>query len=382
MADEQDLERNYPATPRRLEQARERGQVARSRELSTAAIALAAAIGLSTLGPDLFARCAELVRGGLSLDRAAAFDAGRMTRTLASLTHGSMIAILPILALTLVATLAAPMLLSGWMFSGKALAPDFARLDPLRGLKNLLSGHSLVELGKALAKCALLAVLGAWSIVHAYGELTTLAVQDLAGATARLGDLVGTGFFALVGGLALIAGFDVPYAIWRHRHALRMTREEIRQELREAEGDPQLKARVRSIQRAAARKRMMAAVPGATVIVTNPTHYAVALRYDDTMRAPRVVAKGMDRVAQRIREIAAAHDVPLLEAPAVARALHRHADLDAEIPQTLYAAVAQVLAYVYQVRTWKRQGGRAPVPPTDLAVPAGLDPLQAGAAAS
>jgi flagellar biosynthetic protein FlhB len=380
MADEQDQERNDPATPRRLEQARERGQVARSRELATAAIALAAAIGLSSLGPSLFSACAEVVRGGLTLDRGAAFDAARMTRALSSLGHASLLAILPILGLTLVATLAAPMLLSGWMFSTKSFAPDLARLNPLRGLGNLLSGHSLVELAKALIKCLLLSALGAWSIVHAFDALASLSMQDLTGASARLGSLIATGFFALVGGLALIAAVDVPYVIWRHHHGLRMTREEIRQELREAEGDPQLKARVRSIQRAAARRRMMAAVPTATVVVTNPTHYAVALRYDDGMRAPRLVAKGMDQVALRIREIAGEHDVPLLEAPAVARALHRHAELDAEIPQALYAAVAQVLAYVYQVRNWKRQGGRAPVPPADLAVPDGLDPLRAAQA--
>ena len=379
MADEQDLERTYPATPRRLEQARERGQVARSRELSTAAIAFAAAITLSTLGPALFTRCAEILRAGLTLDRAAAFDPDRMTRALAGLAEGSLWAIMPLLALTLVATLAAPLLLSGWVFSGKAVFPDFQRLDPLRGLSNLLSKHSLVELVKALAKCGLLAALGTWSITHAFDDLTTLAVQDVGGATMRLGGLVGTGFFALVGGLALIAAFDVPYAIWRHRSALKMTREELRQEMREAEGDPQLKARVRSLQRAAARKRMMAAVPTATVVVTNPTHYAVALRYDETMRAPRVVAKGMDKVALRIRELAGENGVPLLEAPAVARALHRHADLDTEIPQALYAAVAQVLAYVYQVRAWRTQGGQAPVAPSDLAVPDGLDPLAAGA---
>jgi flagellar biosynthetic protein FlhB len=377
MAEEQDLERNYPATPRRLEQARERGQVARSRELSTAAIALAAAITLSTLGPALFGRCAELMRTGLSLDRAAAFDPDRMLRGLSALAQGSLWAVLPVLAVTLAATVAAPLLLSGWVFSGKAFLPDWNRLDPTRGLRNLVSSHSLIELAKALAKCALLAALGAWSIMHAFDELTTLALQDVGGATIRLGSLVGTGFFALVGGLALIAGVDVPYAIWRHRDALKMTREEIREELRESEGDPQLKARVRSLQRAAARKRMMAAVPKATVIVTNPTHYAVALQYDESMRAPRLVAKGMDKVAQRIREIAAEHGVPLLEAPAVARALFRHGDLDAEIPQALYAVVAQVLAYVYQVRVWKHQGGRAPLPPNDLAVPDGMDPAAA-----
>jgi len=377
MADEQDPERNYPATPRRLEQARERGQVARSRELTTAAVALAGAMALSTLGPALFARCSEILRTGLTLDRAAAFDGDRMLHALAGLAEASLWAILPVLAVTIAATIAAPLLLSGWIFSSQAFLPDWNRLNPLRGLGNILSSHSLVELGKALLKCVLLGAIGTWSIMHAIDELTTLSMQDVGGATMRLGSLVGTGFFALVGGLVVIAAIDVPYALWRHHHALRMTREEVRQEMRESEGDPQLKARVRSLQRAAARKRMMAAVPTATVIVTNPTHYAVALRYDETMRAPRVVAKGMDNIALRIREIAAAHDVPLLGAPAVARALHRHAEIDAEIPQAMYTVVAQVLAYVYQIRAWKRQGGRAPAAPADLAVPDGLDPLVA-----
>ena len=380
MADEQDVERSYPATPRRLEQARERGQVPRSRELSTAAIALAGAATLASLGPALFGRMADLLRQGLTLDRGAAFDADRMLVALSGLSQGSVTALMPVLGVTLVATLAAPLLLSGWLFSPQAFLPDFSRLDPIRGLGNLVSGHSVVELGKALLKCFLLGLLGAWSIHHAFDALTTLALQDVSGATMRLGGLVSTGFFALVGGLLVVAAIDVPYAIWRHRHALRMTREEIRQELRESEGDPQLKARVRSIQRAAARKRMMAAVPTATVVVTNPTHYAVALAYDESMRAPRVVAKGMDKVALRIREIAALHAVPLLEAPPVARALHKHAELDREIPHTLYAAVAQVLAYVYQVRTWQRQGGKPPMPPTDLPVPPGLDPLEPDAA--
>ena len=377
MADEQDLERSYEATPRRLEQARERGQVPRSRELSTAAIALAGAMTLSSLGPALFGRLADTVRNGLTLDRRAAFEPDRMLTALSGLAQGSLLDVLPVLGLTLAATLAAPLLLSGWLFSPKAFAPDFARLDPLRGLGNMFSSHSLVELVKAVVKCVLLGVLGTFAIQHAFGELTTLPGQDVRDASLRLGSLVSSGFFVLVGGMLAIAALDVPYAIWRHRKALRMTREELRQEMRESEGDPQLKARVRSLQRAAARKRMMAAVPTATVVITNPTHYAVALAYDESMRAPRVVAKGMDKVAQRIREIAAEHDVPLLEAPAVARALHKHAELDSEIPQTLYAAVAQVLAYVYQVRVWQRQGGRAPVPPSDLDVPPGLDPKAA-----
>jgi flagellar biosynthetic protein FlhB len=194
--------------------------------------------------------------------------------------------------------------------------------------------------------------------------------------------MLSVGFYALAGGLALIAVADVPWQLWRHHQRLRMTREELRQELREMEGDPQLKARIRSLQRTAARKRMMAAVPRASVILTNPTHYAVALEYrEGAMRAPRVVAKGIELVAQRIREIGAAHGVPILEAPPLARALYRHAELDAEVPPALYTVVAQVLAYVYQVRRWRTYGGTLPAEPVDLQVPPGFDPQAAAGAA-
>jgi flagellar biosynthetic protein FlhB len=380
MAEETDLERSYPATARRLEQARERGQVARSRELSTAAIAFAAAVGLSALGASLMARCEAIVQQGLAFGRAAAFEPARMVAGLAGLATDSLAALAPLFALTLAATIAAPLLLSGFVFSGRALAPDFGRLDPLRGVGNIVSKRSVVELVKALAKCLVLGAIGAFTIAHAFDGLGALAMQEPGIATARLGGLLGSAFYALTGGLALIALFDVPYVLWRHRDALKMTREELRQELRESEGDPQLKARIRSLQRAVARKRMMAAVPKATVVVTNPTHYAVALEYrDDAARAPRVVAKGIERVAHRIRELAREHDVPILEAPPLARALYRHADLGAEIPQALYGVVAQLLAYVYQVRLWRARGGRAPVMPSAWPVPPGFDPLDPSA---
>lgn len=375
MAEEQDGERIFPASERRLEQAREKGQVARSRELTTAAVALAAAIGLSAFGSALFGHFQVLFRSGLKLDRAAAFDPARLTPALFDLTSAAGIATLPLLAVVLVATIAAPLMLSGWLFSTHALLPDFSKIDPFKGLGNLWSKQSLVELGKALLKCALLAGIGTLMLMRAFDSLQSLAVQDTGGAVLQVGRMIDTGFFALAGGLALIALVDVPYVLWRHRDSLKMTREEVRQEMREADGDPQLKARIRSLQRAASRKRMMAAVPTASVIVTNPTHYAVALEYKEgRMRAPRVVAKGMALTALRIRSIGAEHNVPILEAPAVARALYKHAELESEIPQALYAVVARVLAYVHQVQQYRTRGGAAPVAPDNLEVPPGLDP--------
>jgi flagellar biosynthetic protein FlhB len=378
MADEQDAERTFPPTPKRLEQAREKGQIPRSRELSTAAVALSGAIALWWVGPELYRRCLGVFRSGLAFDRASAVEPDRMLSGLSSLSADMLLAISPLLGMVLVATLGAPLLLSGWMWSGSAVAPDFNRLNPARGIGNMFSSQSLVELGKAIAKCLLLGGIGYWAVSSSWAELQQLPARETGGAVARVGVLVSTGFFALVGGLVVVALIDVPWQIWHYHDQLKMTRQEVVQEQREMEGDPQLKARIRSQQREVARKRMMSAVPKADVIVTNPTHYAVALQYrDGSMQAPKVVAKGMNLIAQRIREIGAEHGVTVLEAPPLARALYRHAEIGSEIPPALYTVVAQVLAYVYQVNRYRTAGGQAPVLPADLAVPPELDPLQA-----
>ena len=375
MADEQDVERNFPATPRRLEQARERGQVARSRELATAGVALAAAGGIVSFGPTLATACADIVRRGLTLDRAAAFSDDRMLGTLSDLSAASLAALIPLLVVIIAATLLAPMLLSGWVFAPQALVPDFKRLNPVKGLSNLVSTHAFAELVKAVVKCALIGTIGTWTVLASWDEMSALAGQPDAAGIVQVGGLIGGALFLLAGGLIAIALIDVPYQYWRFHRELRMSREELRQEMREMEGDPQLKARIRSLQRQASRRRMMAAVPKATVIVTNPTHYAVALDWrEGQMRAPRVVAKGAGLIASRIKEIGAEHGVPMLEAPPLARALHAHAELDAEIPQPLYNAVAQVLAWVHQLRQSAGEGRPAPVVPAALDVPPELDP--------
>ena len=365
MADEQDAERTFQPTPKRLEQAREKGQIPRSRELATAAVALSGAVALWWVGPELYRRCLGVFRSGLAFDREAAVDPDRMLAGLSVLSLDMLIAIAPLLGLVLVATLGAPMLLSGWMWSTTAMTPDFSRLNPARGLGNMFSKQSLVELAKAIAKCVLLGGIGYWAVASSWSELAQLPARETGGAVARVGILVSHGFFALVGGLVVVALVDVPWQIWHYHDELKMTRQEVVEEQREIEGDPQLKARIRSQQREVARRRMMSAVPTADVIVTNPTHYAVAMQYrDGTMRAPKVVAKGMNLIAQRIREIGAEHGVPVLEAPPLARALYRHAEIGGEIPPALYAVVAQVLAYVYQVRAAPREGrpgtGRCP----------------------
>jgi flagellar biosynthetic protein FlhB len=375
MSDEHDAERTFQPTPKRLEQAREKGQVARSRELATAAVALSGAIALWWVGPELYRNCLRVFRTGLGFGRETAIEPDRMLAGLSMLSMDMLVAIAPLLGLVLVATLGAPMLLSGWVWSGTVLNPDFARMNPARGLGTMFSKQSLVELVKAIAKCVLLGGIGYWAVASSWAELSQLPARETGGAVARVGILVSHGFFALVGGLVVVALVDVPWQIWHYHDQLKMTRQEIVDEQREMEGDPQLKARIRSQQREVARRRMMSAVPTADVIVTNPTHYAVALQYrDGAMRAPKVVAKGMNLIAQRIREIGAEHGVTVLEAPPLARALYRHAEVGSEIPPALYTVVAQVLAYVYQVERHRAKGGPAPVAPAHLDVPPELDP--------
>jgi flagellar biosynthetic protein FlhB len=276
----------------------------------------------------------------------------------------------------LLAALGSPLLIGGWVFSGKAIGPDFGKLNPMRGLGNMLSTHALSELLKALLKTALVAS-AAWLVIASQTDaVMALAVQTPASAAAQQGRLLLTCFAILVAALAVIAAIDAPYQMWQYAKKLKMTRQEVRDEAKESEGNPEIKAKLRAQQREMARRRMMAQVPKADVVVTNPTHYAVALQYpQDGSHAPRVVAKGSDLVAAKIREIASANQVPLMQAPALARALYQHTELSDEIPAALYTAVAQVLAYVFQLKSYRVHGGLAPLRPERIEVPPGMDPL-------
>ena len=377
MADENDFEKTEPASPRRLEQAREQGQVARSQELNT--FALLAAVGLSVwlLGGALLSGLTRLMRSGLTLSAADGFQTEHMVRLLGRHGASGFMTVAPVLAAAFLAALAAPLLLSGWLFTLKPLQPDFSRLNPMNGLGRIFSAHGVVELLKAIAKVLVVGGVAALVIWNSLDGVVSLLQEPTASASAHAARVVGWSLLLTVGGMALIVAIDVPYQLWNHYRKLRMSRAEIKREARETEGDPQIKARIRSLQREAARKRMMAEVPKADVVVTNPAHYSVALAYrENSMRAPRVVAKGRDLTALRIRELAREYRVPIVEAPALARALYRHTDLEDEIPETLYMAVAEVLAYVFQLRRFNVDGGRVPELPTDIVVPAGLDPQQ------
>lgn len=378
MAEENDAERTESASQRRLEQAREEGQVPRSQELTTFAMLMAGACGLWFGGAAFLKDMCGLLQRGLRLDAAVLHDTAQMPLRLREQSFDALAAMAPMLLLLLLVAFVVPQLLSGWLFSWNALRFDLQRVSPLAGIGRILSWRGVSELVKALAKAILITVVGAAVIWHFREPLQQVSLLPLDAGIAQASRIAGLSFLMTAGVLAIVAAADVPFQLWRHANDLKMSREELRREHKESEGDPHIKAAIRNQQRAMARRRMMAEVPKASVIVTNPTHYAVALAYDESrMRAPRVVAKGSDLVAAKIREIGEQHRIPVLESPALARAMYRHADIGAEIPEKLYAAVAEVLAYVFQLRNHQTLGGAAPRPLQPVAIPPELDPLGA-----
>ncbi|WP_325099022.1 flagellar biosynthesis protein FlhB [Burkholderia contaminans] len=374
MADESDLDKTEAATPRRLEKAREEGQVARSRELASFALLAAGFYGAWLLAGPTGGHLQAMLRGAFTFDRAIAFDTNRMLSAAGSASLEGFAALLPILALTGVAALLAPMALGGWLISSKTFELKFDRLNPISGLGRIFSIQGPIQLGMSFAKTLVVGGIGGIAIWRSKDELLALATQPLRVALPDAMHLIAVCCGTTVAGMLVVAALDVPYQIWQYNKKLRMTKEEVKREHRENEGDPHVKGRIRQQQRAIARRRMMAAVPKADVVVTNPTHFAVALQYTDgEMRAPKVVAKGVNLVAARIRELAAEHNVPLLEAPPLARALYHNVELEREIPGSLYSAVAEVLAWVYQLKRFRSEGGAFPAMPVDLEVPAELD---------
>ena len=376
MSDESDAEKTEPASQKKIDDARKEGDVPRSRELATFTVLMTSGIGLWIFGGKLVRELSAVLVSGLSLDREQIYNSDVLINRVTTDVGSVLLACLPLAIAIMVVALASPLLIGGWLFSAKSFMPNFGKLDPIKGIGNMFSKNALVELFKAIGKTLVVGVV-AWFVVMSEKEAVIgLTVEPLLAGSVHLGDLVATAFLYMVGGLGLIAAIDGPYQMWHYADKLKMTRQEMIQESKESDGNPEMKGRIRQMQREMSKRRMMADVPTADVVVTNPTHYAVALKYTDGQGgAPRVVAKGSDEVAAKIRELAKENKVALLEAPALARALHKHTEIGDEIPEALYSAVAEVLAYVFQLRTYKTAGGNYPDRPTKLAVPAELDPL-------
>ncbi len=370
MADDSDLERTEPASSRRLEQARAEGNVPRSREFATLAVLLASVGVIAFLGLFMFRGLRRVMQNTLTFGTADVATPSMMGRNLMDAGMDGILLYLPMAGTVVFAAVAANVLISGWVLSSKVLEFNLTKLNPITGLGRLFSWNSVVELVKALMKGGLIAGVAGWMIWHQRDEILTLSVEPLDAAMAHFGQITLVTFLAAASAFGVIVLFDVPFQLWQYHRNLRMTKEEIRQESKEMEGDPQIKARIRSLQREAARRRMMQAVPKADVVVTNPMHFAVALKYEEgRMAAPLVVAKGSQLVAERIKELARENRVPIVEAPPLARALHRHAEVGEVIPGALFTAVAQVLAYVYQLNK-----SMNPVLPERWDVPPKLDP--------
>lgn len=375
MAEESDLEKTEPATPQRLEKAREEGQVARSRELNTFLLLVAGVSMLWFLGGNLYRTFAGVVQSSMWFDPRAGADTKVMLGIAAQSAWQAFLALVPIFLLLVVVAILASVSLGGLVFTAKALEFKGERLSPLKGIKRMFSAHTLVELLKTLAKAAVVGIVAALVIAAHQDQMIALMYANPTEALTGGMRLVALCCGMIVAALLLIVLIDAPWQVYSHHKKMRMSQHEIKQEHKESEGDPHLKSHIRQQQRSMARRRMMANVPEADVIITNPSHYAVALRYQENSGgAPRVVAKGVGLIAGRIKALAHEHRVPMLEAPPLARALYHHVELEHEIPVELYSAVAEVLAWVYQLRNATHAAGMAPTPPRKLDVPRNLDP--------
>ncbi len=365
-------EKTEQPTPKKLREARQQGQVPRSRELNSTTIMLAGSAALLMLGSYMIGELMSLMSHGFSLSRAEILDTHSLLARFGAAVMDALLILSPFLVLMTAVALLTPLMLGGWSFSPEAIAFKGNRLDPLAGLKRIFGPKGLMELVKALAKflvVSFVAVVYLWSQAD---NFLNLGREPFLQAMAHAGWLYGMSFLAISSALLLIAAIDVPFQLWDHSQKLKMTLQEVRDEMKETEGRPEVKSRVRQLQQEMAQRRMMEDVPSADVIITNPTHYAVALKYKPgEMAAPIVVAMGKDRIALKIREIGAEHGVEIFEAPPLARALHAHGRLGEPIPAALYHAVAQVLAFVFQLQRVRAQGGEEPPRPDGF-----MDPFQ------
>lgn len=354
-------ERTEQATEKRKKESRDKGEIARSKELTTVLLMLVSGAGFVFLGGQLVADLMQILRDSLTIEREQIFDLGTYPVLFLNYVHAGLSAVFPLFLLLVVAAVLAPMAMGGWTFSLKPLTPDLKKLDPIKGMGRVFSMKGLMELAKALAKFVLVGAVGVWLLQGKLEGFLALSNQNLEQGMAQLGSELIWSFILLSSALLLVAAADAPFQLWDHSRKQKMTRQEIKDEQKETDGNPELKGKVRQKQHEISQRRMMQEVPKADVVITNPTHYAVAIRYDQSsMGAPIIVALGADEVAGHIRRIAAANDVPILSAPPLARALYHNCELEEEIPTGLFLAVAQVLAYVFQLRHYELEGGVSP----------------------
>jgi len=360
MANEPAGEKTEQPTQERLRKAREEGQIPQSKELPSALAIGALLIVLALTASGLYAYFCQSVRGGLVGAAAEPMDAEAFRGHLRGLGWRAFAVATPFLAAGAAVSVFSSVLIGGWTVSPKAAAPKVERIDPMNGLKNLVSLRSLMQLVVAVAKIVVLLWIAYVYLRGRLGQITHLVWQTPSGFIAVTARLVLGLVFRVAIALLAIGLLDWLYQRWQWKRKLRMTRHEVKEERKQYEASPETRSRMRTVQMELVRKRMMQAVPAADVVLTNPTHVAVALQYDvEEMEAPRVVAKGPDLLAEKIKEIARAHDVPVLQRPELARSIYQTVEIGQPIPQTLYVAVAEVLALVYRLRKRRALGGAA-----------------------
>lgn len=364
MAENQDgQEKSEEATSRRLQEAREKGQVPRSRDLGTSAVLLAAALGLIIAGPSLAQGLSTIMTRLFSIERDQIFDSKSLFTVWGVVISEIGLPILGFIAFLALVSFIGNIVVGGISFSSQAMMPKLSKMSPLAGFKRMFGLQALVELTKGIAKFSVVAVASYFLLSVYFPDILNLSQDHLPGNLLHAMDILGWIFILLCSSTLLIVIIDVPYQIWNHNKQLRMTKQEVKDEYKDTEGKPEVKGRIRQLQREMAQRRMMAEVPKADVIVVNPEHFAVAVKYDaNKAAAPYVVAKGTDELAFKIREIAREYNIAIVSAPLLARAIYHTTKLEQQIPEGLFTAVAQVLAYVFQLRQYQKGRGRKPTP--------------------
>ncbi len=363
-------EKTEEPTQKKLEKAREEGQVPRSKELNTLLVLIAGSAGMLIFGGLFYEAGINLFQKNMMLNRSILFDSSQMGLHLYKSAVDVAMMTLPFFVVVLMAAFAGPMLMGGTQIAPKAMAPKFSRMNPIKGVQRMFSMNALMELVKAFAKFLVVAIAAVFVLMFATPSITLLGQQTIDVAAPSAAYILIASFFLMSLSILIITVVDIPFQIVEHTKKLKMTHQEVKEEMKNTEGKPEIKSKIRQLQQEMAQGRMMSEVPDADVVITNPTHFAVALKYDAAnMSSPKLVAKGVDSVAAMIREVAEANNVPLVSYPILSRALYYTTELESYIPEGLYVAVAHVLAYVFQLKQYKTGQGTAPRPLGRLKIP-------------
>ncbi|RBW47768.1 flagellar biosynthesis protein FlhB [Psychromonas sp. B3M02] len=368
---ESGTEKSEQATPDKIRKSKEKGQVARSKELATASVLIAAALSMFVFGDRLAYELSVMMKRAFTFERADIYSPDHMWHALVEGVSGLGLPVFLILLMLFVISVLGSSLLGGMLFSTKAMMPKFSRMSPKAGFKRMFGMQAWVELIKSILKVTVVMCV-AWAILAAtFEHILHLSVSQLPGSAFEALDMLSWMFLLLCLSLLVIVAVDVPYQIYKHNDELKMTKQEVKDEFRNSEGKPEVKQRIRQLQYEMSQRTMMGDIPDADVIVTNPTHYSVALKYDkEGDRPPYVVAKGVDFMALKIREVAREHEVPVMQSPQLCRAVYHTTEIGDDIPEELFIAIAKILAYIYQLEQFRKgKSGRPKALPNDIPVP-------------